>query len=70
MEDKIAQWEQALCHPRGIKIRTSDRKLYRQQLYRARDMSGRKEEFKGLAVVFPKADPKALYIVHKELGDA
>ena len=68
MSDLLHYWNQASKQPHGIKISSSDRNLLRQQLYRARDKEG-EEQYKGLSIIFPASDDKALYIVHSEQPD-
>lgn len=69
MSDLLRYWDQALTQPHGVKIKVSDRVLFRQQLYRARDASGEKAKYAGLGIIFPNIDGQ-LYIVHKEQEDA
>lgn len=69
MSDLLRYWAQALRQSRGVKIKVSDRTLLRQQLYRAREASEDKADYKGLAVVFPKVPKDELWIVHKEQDD-
>ena len=65
MSDLLRYWDQASKQSHGIKIKSSDRNLLRQQLYRAREKEG-EGQYRGLSIIFPASDDKALYIVHSE----
>lgn len=70
MSDLLRYWQQALKQPQGIKVKVSDRVLFRQQLYRARDNSDDKPIYMGLTISFPKTPDNELWIVHREQENA
>lgn len=65
----LQYWQQALKQPRGLRVKVSDRTLFRQQLYRARDGADDKAEYMGIAVMFPKNPKDEVWLVHKSLSD-
>ena len=63
-KDLVKYWEQAAKQPHGLRIKTNDRGLLRQQLYRARDMysSG---QYALLSIALPQ-EKDQLWIVRKD----
>lgn len=59
-------WNRALTMPYGLYVSVSDRVLFRQQLYRARDSAPNKEDYMGIAVMLPKAQKTHVWLVKKE----
>ena len=66
MSDLLKYWTQALHQPLGLKIKVSDRVLFRQQLYRARDSVENKADYMVLAVMLPKVPKDEVWLVKKE----
>ena len=67
-DELISLWKAALDSPHGIEVQCDDRKLLREQLYRARAAEPT-EAFDNLSVAMVK-DERLLYIVTRgDLGN-
>lgn len=62
-EELLALWQSAKRARLGLSVPTDDRVLLRQQLYKARNDLG--DEYKDIIIVFPKADPKVLFMTRR-----
>jgi hypothetical protein len=67
MEHLKKLWEAAFSHPYGIGVKTDDRKLLQQQLYRARvEMNDPK--LADMVLLIPKGSDQ-VWIVHKRADE-
>lgn len=62
----LEYWYKALHQPLGFRFSVSDRELFRQKLYQAREQSGDPDLDK-LGIVLPPGRPTEVWIVHKEI---
>lgn len=65
MTDLLTLWQMAATAKLGIRIKTDDPQLLRQQLYRTRADSG---QFKDLGIILPST-PNQLWIVHQDADE-
>ena len=65
MTDLLTLWQIAAVAKLGIRIKTDDPQLLRQQLYRVRADSG---QFKDLGIILPST-PNQLWIVHQDADE-
>lgn len=65
MSDLLTLWSMAAAAKFGIRIKTDDPTLLRQQLYRVRAESG---NFKDLGIILPALDGQ-LWIVHADADE-
>lgn len=65
MTDLLSLWHRAASASLGIRIKTDDPALLRQQLYAARGQDG---GFQDLSIILPST-PNQLWIVHKDADE-